>query len=54
MKNDGEREKWTRRGWFGALAGAAALVAAVAGRRRTRRETVAEKREKRRLWIGHT
>ena len=41
----------SRRGWFGALAGVAALVA---GRRKKRAETVVEKRHKRRFWIGHT
>ena len=42
---------WSRRGWMGAVAGA---VAAVAGLRRKRPETVAEKRRRKRFWIGHT
>lgn len=46
----GDRE-WTRRGVFGALAGA---VAVVAGLRRKRPETVAEQRRRKRFWIGHT
>ena len=46
----GNRE-WSRRGVFSALAGA---VAAVAGLRRKRPETVAEKRRRKRFWIGHT
>lgn len=54
MTKGSEPEKLTRRGWFGALAGAAALLAAVAGRRARRGETAGEKRAKRRLWIGHT
>ena len=41
----------TRRGWFGALAG---LAAVVAGARRKQPETVVEKRQRRRFWIGHT
>ena len=43
---------WTisRRGWFGALAGLAAVV----GVRRRKPETVVEKKARRRFWIGHT
>jgi hypothetical protein len=46
-----ERE-WSRRGWIGAVAGALAAVTSI---RRTRcEETVVEKRQRRRFWIGHT
>jgi hypothetical protein len=41
----------TRRGWFGALAAVAALVA---GTRRKRSEPVVDKQRRRRFWIGHT
>lgn len=50
-KETGNGLPLSRRAWFGALAGVAALVA---GRRQKRTETVAEKRQKRRFWIGHT
>jgi hypothetical protein len=43
--------QWSRRGWIGAVAGAFAAVTSI---RRTRRETVVEKRRRRRFWIGHT
>ena len=46
----GDRE-WSRRGVFGALAGA---VAVVAGLGRKRGETAVEKRRRKRLWIGHS
>jgi MYXO-CTERM domain-containing protein len=48
---DGQLEQMSRRGVFGALAGA---VAVVAGLRRRRRETVVEQRRRKRFWIGHT
>ena len=51
MKKKSEPDRISRRGLFGALAGA---VAAVAGLRRKRPETVAEKRRRKRFWIGHT
>lgn len=43
----------TRRGWLGALAGAAAAVVA-AVRERKRPEKAAERRRRGRFWIGHT
>lgn len=43
----------TRRRWFGALAGLAAVVAAVR-REPARPEAAAEKKRRRRFWIGHT
>ena len=48
---NGQALQISRRGWFGALAGVAAVVA---GMRRARRETVVEQRRRRRFWIGHT
>ncbi len=44
------RWKMSRRGWFGALAGLAAIVSGT----RRKPETVVEKKARRRFWIGHT
>lgn len=52
MKGEAKPEL-TRRGLFGALAGVAAVLVATL-RERKPPETLADRRRRRRFWIGHT